>query len=101
VGGGFLLNPHATPYDGLLDLFFVRSLGILKIARYIPRVLKGVPLDAPEILQEMIEGAVIERANGDPFFFQMDGECIPEPETSLEIDVCPRRLPILVPGLQA
>ena len=28
VGGGFLLNPQATPYDGLLDLFFVRALGL-------------------------------------------------------------------------
>jgi diacylglycerol kinase (ATP) len=101
AGGGFLLNPNATPYDGLLDLFFVRALGMLKIARYVPRILRGAPLEAPEVLQETIVGAAIERPTGEPFYYQLDGECIPEPETTLEIDVCPQRLPILVPGLQS
>ncbi len=98
VGGGFLLNPDATPFDGLLDLFFVKALGILKIARYIPRVLRGSGLDVPEVLQRTVTGAVIERSDGEPFFFEMDGECMPCPESRLEIDVCPGRLTVLGPS---
>jgi YegS/Rv2252/BmrU family lipid kinase len=98
VGGGFLLNPDATPFDGLLDLFFVKALGILKIARYIPRVLRGSRLEVPEVLQRTITGAVIERSDGKPFSLEMDGECLPDPESSLEIDVCPGTLPVLVPA---
>ncbi|MGD2122125.1 MAG: diacylglycerol kinase family lipid kinase [Gemmatimonadota bacterium] len=98
VGGGFLLNPDASPYDGLLDLFFVRTLGILKIARCIPKVLRGSRLEVPEVLQKTVTEAVIERSDGEPFFFEMDGECMPEPEPSLEIDVCSSKLPVLVPG---
>ncbi len=98
VGGGFLLNPDATPFDGGLDLFFVKALGMMKIARYIPRVLRGARLDVPEVIQRTITGVVIERLDGEPFFFEMDGECIPDPESSLAIDVCPGMLPVLVSG---
>jgi YegS/Rv2252/BmrU family lipid kinase len=101
VGGGFILNPDASPFDGFLDLFFVRALGIFKIARYITRVLRGSRLEVPEVLQRTITRAVIERSDGEPFFFELDGECMPEPEQSLEIDVCRGKLPVLVPGGQS
>jgi YegS/Rv2252/BmrU family lipid kinase len=97
VGGGFLLNPNASPYDGLLDLFFVRPLGILKLARYIPKVIRGTHGSVPELIQETIIGAEIRRSGGEPFFFEMDGECFPEPVTCLELEVCPGTLPVLVP----
>jgi YegS/Rv2252/BmrU family lipid kinase len=97
VGGGFLLNPDASPLDGLLDLFFVEPLGMLKLARYIPRVIRGTHRGLPELIQRRITRAVIERSDGKPFFFEMDGEGMPDPVDRLELEVCPELLPVLVP----
>ncbi|MFH1764530.1 MAG: diacylglycerol kinase family protein [Gemmatimonadota bacterium] len=98
VGGGFLLSPDASPYDGLLDLFFVRTLGMLKLARYIPKVIRGTHQGVPELLQRRVTAATVRRSDEKPFFFEMDGERMPDPVTSLEIGVCPGILPVLVPG---
>jgi diacylglycerol kinase (ATP) len=97
VGGGFLLNPTASPLDGLLDLFFVEPLGMTKLARYIPRVIRGSHLGLPEIVQRKIVSARIERSDGGPFFFEMDGEGMPDPVDALEIETCAGRLPVMVP----
>ena len=97
VGGGFLLNPDASPLDGLLDLFFVEPLGILKLARYIPRVIRGTHMGLPELIQRRITRATIERSDGEPFFFEMDGEGMPDPVNRLELEVCPALFPVLVP----
>ncbi|MCJ7627142.1 MAG: diacylglycerol kinase family lipid kinase [Longimicrobiales bacterium] len=98
VGGGFLLNPDASPYDGLLDLFFVRTLGMLRLARYIPKVIRGTHQGVPELLQRRVTAATVRRSDETPFFFEMDGERMPDPVTRLEIGVCPGILPVLVPG---
>jgi YegS/Rv2252/BmrU family lipid kinase len=97
VGGGFLLNPDASPEDGLLDLFFVKPLGILKLARYIPKVIRGTHQGVPELLQRQLEGATIARSDGEAFFFEMDGELMDEPVTSLDFRVVPGLLPVRVP----
>ena len=97
VGGGFLLNPKASPYDGRLDLFFVKALGIFKLARYIPKVIRGTHEHVPELFQQRIVGAEINRSDGEPFFFEMDGECMPDPVTSLKLEVRPGALPVVVP----
>ncbi len=98
VGGGFLLSPEASHTDGLLDLFFVKNLGMLKLARYIPKVIKGTHQGIPELLQRRITGATVRRSDEEPFFFEMDGEGMPDPVKSLELEVCPGILPVLVPG---
>jgi YegS/Rv2252/BmrU family lipid kinase len=97
VGGGFLLSPEASPEDGLLDLFFVKTLGMLKLARYIPKVIRGTHQGVPELLQRRIVNATVQRSDGKPFFFEMDGERMPEPVKSLELEVCPGILPVVVP----
>jgi YegS/Rv2252/BmrU family lipid kinase len=98
VGGGFLLNPDASPYDGLLDLFLVESLGMFKIARYIPKVIRGTHQGVPELLQRRVARVTVEQSDEGPFFFEMDGEVMPDPVDRLEVEVCPRILPVLVPG---
>ena len=97
VGGGFLLSPDASPYDGLLDLFFVKTMGMLKLARYIPKVIRGTHQGVPELLQRRIMAATVRRSDQEPFFFEMDGERMPDSVTSLELEVCPGILPVLVP----
>jgi len=99
VGGGFLLNPEASPYDGFLDLFFVRALGILKLARYIPKVIRGTHQGVPELLQRRIMTATVQRSDEEPFFFEMDGERMPDPVTRLDLEVCSGLMPVLVPGV--
>jgi diacylglycerol kinase (ATP) len=98
VGGGFLLSPDASPYDGFLDLFFLKTLGMLKLARYIPKVIRGTHQGLPELLQRRIMTATVRRSDEKPFFFEMDGETMPDPVTGLELEVCPGILPVLVPG---
>jgi diacylglycerol kinase (ATP) len=98
VGGGFLVSPDASPDDGLLDLFFVKALGMVKIARYIPRVIRGTHQNIPELKTGKLIGATVERPDGSPFFFELDGERMPDPVTKLEIEVCPGRLNVLCPG---
>jgi YegS/Rv2252/BmrU family lipid kinase len=98
VGGGFLLSPGASPYDGLLDLFFVKPLGILKLARYIPKVIRGTHDNLPELVQRRVKSLTIERSDKAPFFFEMDGESVPDSVTSLEVVAHPGILQVLVPG---
>lgn len=97
VAGGFLLNPDASPYDGLLDLFFVKTLGMIKLARYIPKVIRGTHQGAPELIQRRIRKATVRRSDGGPFFFEMDGEGMPDPIKSLDLEVCPEILPVVIP----
>jgi len=97
IGGGFLVSPEASPEDGLLDLFFVEAASLLKIARYVPKVIRGTFQDVPEIHTGRLVGATVERPDGSPFYFELDGERMPDPVTKLEIEVCPGRLKVLCP----
>ena len=97
IGGGFLVSPEASPEDGLLDLFFVEAAGLLKIARYIPKVIRGTFKNVPEIHTGRLIGATVERPDQSPFSFELDGERMPDPVTKLEIEVCPGRLKVLRP----
>lgn len=97
AGGGFLLNPGATPDDGLLDLCLVEALTYPQIARYIPRIIRGTHADLDVVELRRFRRARIDRSNGEPFWFQLDGELMAKPTTSIEIDVMPRSLPVLVP----
>lgn len=98
VGGGFLLNPSASPYDGLLDLFFIRTLGIFKLGRYIPRVIRGTHEGIPELTQRKIRKATVRRTDGEPFLFEMDGELTEAQAEELSVEACPGLLPVMVPG---
>lgn len=97
IGGGFHICPEASPFDGLLDLFFVEPLGLGSILRYIPRVLRGTHSNIPEFHSRKVRQIRIFRPGGEPFFFEMDGELMPTPVTALDIDVCTEALPVLVP----
>jgi diacylglycerol kinase (ATP) len=98
VGGGFLLSPGASPYDGWLDLFFVKPLGVMKLARYIPKVIRGTHQGLPELVQRRVRSLTIERSDKAPFFFEMDGENVPDAVTGLEVAIHPGKLRVLVPA---
>lgn len=95
VGGGFLLAPTARPDDGLLDLFVVERLGLFKIMRYLPRVLRGTLDQEPEIHVHRLTGARLRSPDGSAFPFELDGELMSGEVTALEVGIRPACLPVL------
>lgn len=98
VAGGLLLSPHASPLDGYLDFCYVDPLGLVKVARYLPRVLRGTHLDIPEFHLEKVRTIRLSRPDGEPFFFELDGELMPDETTLLDVEIIPDTLAVLVPG---
>lgn len=98
AGGGFLLNPGATPDDGLLDLCLVEALSYPEIARYIPRVIRGTHADLDVVELRRFQRGRIDRPGGESFWFQLDGELMERPVKGIDIEVVPRCLPVRVPG---
>lgn len=101
AGGGFLLNPGATPDDGLLDLCVVEALSYPEIARYIPRVIRGTHADLDVVELRRFQAGRIDHPDGDSFWFQLDGELMEDPVTWIEVEVVPGCLPVLVPSVGA
>lgn len=95
VGGGFFLAPAATPDDGLLDLFVVRTLGLVQVARYLPGILRGRTMNRPEIWQMQGTAVEIRSPDGRGFDFELDGELMEASTPFLEIRVRPDSLRIL------
>lgn len=97
IGGGFLLSPTATAHDGRLDLFLAEPLSVSKVARYLPRILRGSHGTEAEIHMRRVERVRIKGAGSAPLRFEMDGEVFPSPTASLEISVVPGALRVLGP----
>lgn len=97
AGGGFLLNPEALPDDGALDLCFVEALGALDLARYIPRVIRGTHGSLPGVRLRRFRSLRVEGAGGRPLEFEMDGDLMPHAPPWIDVEIEPRRLPVLVP----
>lgn len=98
AGGGFLLNPGATPDDGFLDLCFVEALTYPQIARYIPRIIRGTHANLDVIELRRFRRGRMEHPQGRPFHFQLDGELMPQPVKWIDFEVVPGLLPVRVPG---
>lgn len=95
VGGGFLVSPDAEPDDGLLDLFLVERLGLVRVLRYLPGVLRGTLRTGPEIHSWRIRELRLRSRKDRPFSFELDGEVMEDETRSLEIRVVPASLPVL------
>ena len=102
VGGGFLLSPNARPDDGLLDLFIVERLGLARVLRYLPGILRGSTAKRRGIWQAQGTRLTIEAPDGKGLAFELDGELIETSTPFLEIEVRPGGLRILeLPGERA
>lgn len=102
AGGGFLLNPGATPDDGRLDLCFVRALSYPEIAACIPRVVRGTHGTLESVRLRRFRRARIDRPDGTALLdFELDGELFCDPVEWLEVEVEPGVLPVLAPGVES
>ena len=98
MGGGFMVNPGARASDGRLDLLHVPALSLLRIMALVPRVIRGTHARIESLTMCRIEEARLGRTDGEPVWFEMDGELSPEPARELRIRVLPGALPVMVPA---
>ena len=98
MGGGFMVNPEARASDGRLDLFHVPALGLFRILALVPKVIRGTHAGIEPLTMCRIEEARLGRTDGEPVWFETDGELSPEPARELRIRVLPRALPVMVPA---
>ena len=71
------------------------NLGVLKVLRYLPGILRGVGLERPEITQVQGMHILIERMDGRGLDFELDGELVEVTTSRLDIRVLPSRLQVL------
>lgn len=97
IGGGFILNPGATPDDGKLDLCWIGSLNLFQVLRVVPKVIRGTHASHEAVELRRFESAKFLPAEGEHLAFELDGEVIRERADALDIDVVPGRLRVFVP----
>ena len=98
IGGGFMINPAAEASDGRLDLCHVAALNWLQLLVLVPRVIRGTHGESPFVTMCRLDEAVVRRQDGEPLWFEVDGELAPEPARELRVEVVPRALPVMVPA---
>ena len=98
AGGGFILNPGATPDDGQLDLCFFQDLNILQVLRYIPKVIRGTHGEGKLVKLRRFTESRIQAPDDRAFHFQIDGELVHTPTRELLVDIVPAKLRVRVPA---
>jgi diacylglycerol kinase family enzyme len=94
TGGGFWLTPQAEIGDGLLDVCVVHGMGRPQIMALVPRVLKGEHTTSPRV--QMKRGRRITITSPEPLAVHADGEILYTDARTLEIEILPGCLPMLV-----
>jgi diacylglycerol kinase (ATP) len=91
-GGGMRITPHASMYDGLLDLCLVKEVTRSTLLRVFPRVFRGTHLDHPQVFYTKTKRVTIEST--EPVELFADGEFIqPIPAC---IEVVPAALEVII-----
>lgn len=90
-GGGFYITPAACANDGRLDLCIIEEMGMGRILRTLPRLLRGRHVGMPGVHTMQFERLEVE--TDDPLFFQLDGE-LREPHATrrMVVEVIPAAL---------
>ncbi len=93
AGGGFYLNPSATPTDGKIDVCAARAMSRARLLAILPRAIKGGHVSARGI--ELYRGASVSVSSTTPFPIHIDGEYLGRRDTPLHLKIIPGVLPVL------
>lgn len=92
-GGTYKLLPHSVPDDGLLDVCVITDavdpLGIPDLIR------AGAHVAEPGVVYARGRRITVERTDGEPLWFEHDGELLTPSGTKFTLDVVPAALPVL------
>ena len=94
-GGMFLLTPHASITDGLLDVCIVSHASTGRVLRMVPRVLRGRHEQAREVRTVRVRRLALSAETGLPV--HADGEALARAAHTLSVRVCPGGLSVLYP----
>ncbi len=99
AGGGFLLTPDATPFDGLLDVCHVRHVPTARALKLLPTTFSGDHVTAPEVTMSRVSALTlaVEPAVG----VHADGEILTADAVALFVEVLPGALAVVAPGRAA
>ena len=92
-GGGFLLNPRADAFDGLLDIAAASARGRMQVLRLIPKAMRGDEAGIPEVQRRRDTRLTVETDT--PFHGHVDGELVGERIVRVEIELLPGLLPLI------
>lgn len=92
-GGYFELLPNSVPDDGLLDVCVLG--GEHSAAEMMELTRTGAHLSSPGVVYERGRRITIERTDGQPLWFEHDGEVLPFGPTEYTIDVVPSAVAVL------
>jgi diacylglycerol kinase (ATP) len=96
-GGGMRITPHASMFDGVLDLCLVKEVSRTTLLRVFPKVFQGTHLEHPQVFYTQTKRLTIESA--EPVELFADGEFIqPIPA---RIEVVPAALEVIVSSRQS
>jgi diacylglycerol kinase (ATP) len=93
AGGGFYINPRATPVDGKMDVCAARRMSRLRLLTILPRAISGGHLEQRGI--EFHRGETITISANQAFPIHIDGEYLGRRDRPLELRIRKRRLPVL------
>jgi diacylglycerol kinase (ATP) len=86
MGGGFYAFPGALPDDGCFDVCVVEEMGLTRVARVLPRVMRGRHAGMRGVHMSLTDAMTIEMPEQVPLFFQLDGE-LREPAGIRRLDI--------------
>jgi diacylglycerol kinase (ATP) len=92
-GGHFELLPRSLPDDGLLDVCVLG--GEHSAADMMELTRTGAHLSQPGVVYERGRQVRIERTDGQPLWFEHDGEVLPPGPSEYTVDIMPAVLPVL------
>ena len=97
IGGGFMINPEADASDGWLNLCHAGRMNPLQLLALVPQVVRGTHAGSRHVRMRRVKEATLRRQDGEPFWFELDGELSPGAARELRVDVVPRALPVVTP----
>lgn len=93
AGGGFYINPRATPIDGLIDVCTAQRMSRARLLSILPHAIRGAHVTKPGV--ELYRGESVTISADAPFPIHIDGEYLGRRETPLELRIVKRVLPLL------